>query len=199
MTPVEKLTHDEIAEIGARWLKRNGYPFAISNYTDATETELPDAIGFTSYGYSFLLEAKISVSDFKSDFKKRHRQDGAPAYGNYRGYITPEGLLDPKDIPYGWWLLEVYGKNKPFVRVVKGISTEKGYSEWDIEQGREGDKRYLRDLTVFLNGTRDEFRDSFENVKNPAPIFLKLIKRAVDDGVEMEKYANGKFKGGYKL
>ncbi len=197
---VDNLTHDEIAELGAKWLKRNGYPFAISNYTDATEMELPDAIGFTAYGESFLLEAKISISDFKSDFKKRHRQEGARAYGNKRGYIVPEGLLDPKDVPYGWWLLEVYGKNKPYVRVVKGIAVEKGYSSWSIEQGREGDEKYLENIHVARNGDFQEFnKHKFENVKNPAPIFLKLIRRAMDDGVEMEKYSNGKFKGGYKL
>ncbi|MBX2849955.1 MAG: hypothetical protein KTR16_16640 [Acidiferrobacterales bacterium] len=198
-TKVDLLTHDDIAEIGARWLKRNGYPIAISNYTDAVETELPDAIGFTAYGESFLLEAKVSVSDFKADFKKRHRQDGAKAYGNHRGYITPKDLLDPKEIPYGWWLLEVHGKNKPIIKVVKGIAKEKGYTTWDIEQGREGNKRYLTDITVERNGTFKEFREGFDNVKNPASIFLKLIRRAMDDGIEMEKYANGKFKGGYKL
>lgn len=157
-------------------------------------------LDFTSLGGSFLLEAKVSVSDFKADFKKPHRQEGALAYGDRRGYITPEGLLDPSDIPYGWWLLEVYGKNKPFVRVVKGVAKEKGYSEWDIEQGRDGDKRYLKDIWVSRNGDFKEFNwHKFENVRNPSSIFLKLIKRAMDDGVDMEKYANGKFKGGISL
>ena len=200
MKKVSDLTHDEISDIGAIWLRRNGYPFAISNYTDAVERELPDAIEFTAYGQSFLLEAKVSIEDFKSDFKKRHRQEGEKAYGDKRGYIAPEGLIDPKDVPYGWWLLEVYGKNKAYVKVTKGVAREKGYSEWSISQGRDGDKRYLENIYVARNGDFDELnKHKFKNVKNPSPIFLKLIRRAIDDGVEMEKYANGKSKGGYKL
>lgn len=194
MKLVKDLTHDEIAEVGARWLKGNGYPMAFSNYTDALATELPDAIGINGYGESFLLEAKVSVSDFKADFKKRHRQENAKAYGHFRGYITPAGLLDPKDIPYGWQLLEVHGKNKPIVKVIKGPAKEKGYSPWSVDQGRQGDKRYLEQIWVYRNGDAKEFNVAHKNVKSVESILIKILRRAIDDGVDIEKYSNGKFK-----
>lgn len=36
---VENLTHDEIAEIGANWLRNNGYQIAFANMVSATNGE----------------------------------------------------------------------------------------------------------------------------------------------------------------
>ncbi len=181
MTLVENLTHDEIAEIGARWLRGNGYPVAFSNMRSSAYGEQPDALGLNAYADSFLLEAKISRSDFLSDKNKPWRQHGKEAIGDSRGYITPKGLLKIEEIPYGWWLLEVHGKNKPIVKVIKGIVTvrdkkENGHFSWPYKTGRNCEREEMRHFS-------GSCRKSITNW------MIKITQRAALDGVDLNKYA----------
>lgn len=78
-------------------------------------TEHPDAIGWTRYGGSILVECKASRSDFFADQKKTARRT-PPEYqlGRRRFYVTPPGLIQPGELPPRWGLAEVYVS---FVRV----------------------------------------------------------------------------------
>lgn len=64
-----------------------------------------DAILFNSFS-SFMIETKISRSDFLIDFKKPHRQEGC-GVGNYRYYACPNGLIKPEELPPKWGLIYV--------------------------------------------------------------------------------------------
>ena len=195
---VAALGHDDIAEIGANWLRHNGYAYAFANMTSAVHGEQPDALGMNAWGESFLLEAKASRSDFLKDKKKHWRKDGN-GIGMYRGYITPKGLLKPEEIPYGWWLLEVHGKTKPVIKVIKGEAYEMGWSSWDIQQGRDGDSKYKSRINVMRNMNREELnhfskdRGAEYSFREELKWLLKIIKRGKQDGIEYEKYANRKY------
>jgi len=120
MTPIDQLTHDEIAVIGARKLKNMGYIAALANFAGTAGGEQPDTLGVKSCGETFLLEVKVSRADFLADAKKPWRGPDRRAIGHYRAYLTPKGLLKPSEIPYGWQLGEVHGKTKPVIKVLKG-------------------------------------------------------------------------------
>jgi hypothetical protein len=69
--------------------------------------ESPDVFGVDAKGISYLIECKISRSDFLSDQKKPWRLLPESSLGKYRYYAAPAGLLDPDEMPAGWGLLEV--------------------------------------------------------------------------------------------
>lgn len=98
--------HDELCKQGKRWLKKTiGARLAISEMRCLSYWgEIPDVIGWKS-GYSILIEAKTSLSDFRADFKKKFRQDQKCGMGNYRFYLCPEGLIKPEMLPENWGLL----------------------------------------------------------------------------------------------
>ncbi len=175
------LKHDDVAEIGARWLRRNGYPIAFANMRSNVATEQPDALGFNDIGESFLLEAKVSRSDFLADKKKPWRKDGN-GIGQRRGYIAPEGIIKPEEVPYGWWLLEVYGKMQPKVRVVKGIAYEQPSAQ-ERATTMAGRRR------VYRHGDHQEFTpDSGYSFRGETMWLLKIIRRMQQAGIPIEKY-----------
>ena len=62
-----------------------------------------DCCSISASGYSTEWEIKLSVSDFKAEFKKPHRQavfseTGVPAT-NYLNYVVPKGLVCLEDLP----------------------------------------------------------------------------------------------------
>jgi hypothetical protein len=107
----QTLTHSELIEIGARWLKNQCRCSVIlkelATYTSHGET--PDIIGFNSWR-SLMIEAKTSRSDFFADRKKIFRQHQEFGMGQYRFIICPAELLQPNEIYDGWGLLWVRGK-----------------------------------------------------------------------------------------
>ncbi len=56
-----------------------------------------DVLEITKSGYAYEYEVKISVSDFKADFKKKGKFDNPRT--NYFYYIVPENLIFVNDIP----------------------------------------------------------------------------------------------------
>ena len=177
MTVVSNLTHDQIADIGAAWVKRKGFPVSFSNMRSAAYGEQPDVLGFNAYGFTFLLESKVTRSDFFADQNKPWRTGGKESIGDHRGYITPANLLKPSEIPYGWWLLEVHGKNKPVVKIIKGEKKVKqaGYT-WPVTQYLHCDRAELN----HFNGSDKLKANNW---------LIKVIQRSIDDGVDMNKYA----------
>tara|TARA_Y100001001_G_scaffold158908_1_gene179099 strand:+ start:13411 stop:13875 length:465 start_codon:yes stop_codon:yes gene_type:complete len=99
--------HDKLVKLGARWLKRNGFPVVATELKCTGSREQPDVIGFRS-SCSAVIEVKVSRSDFLADSKKPERTDGG--LGIYRFYLCPEGLIVPADLPERWGLLEASGR-----------------------------------------------------------------------------------------
>lgn len=104
------MTHDELVERGARWLRSQGCHMVLREFCALTYTgEIPDVLGWKN-GQSVLIEAKASRSDFLADKHKPFRKDPALGIGQWRLYIAPPGMIKVEELPEGWGLLEVRGK-----------------------------------------------------------------------------------------
>jgi hypothetical protein len=183
MALVEDLTHDEIGVVAANKLSSMGYIAAMANVTAGGGGEQPDAIGFKSCGESFLVEAKVSRSDFLSDKKKPWREH-ENACGHYRAYLTPKGLLSPSEIPYGWQLWEVHGKTKPIVKVIKGaIKVKHPDYNWSAKE--------------YVNCDKEEYYHFVKraNYRGMLGLMATVMSRISDDGIALDQYASRNGKG----
>ena len=117
--------HDELCEAGKKWLiKSIGARLAISELVcNTTYGEIPDVIGWKS-GYSILIEAKTSRSDFQADKKKIFRQYPEYGMGTYRLFLCPDGLIKPEELPDSWGLLYYHPDKKK--RKIERIECFKG-------------------------------------------------------------------------
>jgi hypothetical protein len=77
---------------------------------------MPDAIGWKRACHSVLVECKISRSDFLADRDKPFRQKSDLGLGCERYYLTLPSLLQSKDLPPGWGLLEVRRRKVVIIR-----------------------------------------------------------------------------------
>jgi hypothetical protein len=73
--------------------------------------EKPDVLVMQSGAFSVLIECKVSRSDFLSDKNKLFRHWEDYGMGDHRYYATPKGLINPKELPDGWGLIEVSENN----------------------------------------------------------------------------------------
>lgn len=101
-----KPTHKELCDRAAHWLQssKNCKVVLIERNTGRGGEE-PDAIGWTPCGYSYLVEVKVSRSDFLADKKKDHRKRPDTGMGKSRFYLCPKGMIQPDEVPDGWGLL----------------------------------------------------------------------------------------------
>ncbi len=58
----------------------------------------------------------MTRSDFLADMTKPHRAEASLGMGNYRYYMTPEGLIDPEEVPQRWGHVEVTSRGHLKVR-----------------------------------------------------------------------------------
>lgn len=101
------LTHADVVARAVRWLR--GHHACSSAYAELVVMGvpvIPDAIGFRR-GWSILVEAKVSRSDFRADLGKAIHRNPDSCPGQERWYLTPPGLLSPHELPRGWGLAEV--------------------------------------------------------------------------------------------
>lgn len=113
------MTHSEITLLASKWLSKHSENVTVPNcnlvaYETKTATEsgeIPDVIGWCSWA-SILIEVKISRGDFLKDKKKSFRLDSKLGVGNFRYYICPSGLIDPRELPEDWGLLYIDDKGK---------------------------------------------------------------------------------------
>jgi hypothetical protein len=107
------LTHNQLVEIGAKWLTSRCSVVVTELATFSPEQ--PDVLGWMDRA-SILIECKASRADFKADSKKPFRQFPDMGVGVERYYLTPAKLIAPDEIPNGWGLLESNGSR---VRTIK--------------------------------------------------------------------------------
>lgn len=103
------MTHQKLVETAVRWLRRYGCGVVLSEQSCASG-ETPDAIGWKRGCHSVLVECKISRSDFLVDRQKPFRQKNEAGMGCERYYLAPAGLLQGDELPSGWGLLELRGR-----------------------------------------------------------------------------------------
>ena len=72
--------------------------------------EMPDAIGWKKACHSVLVESKVSRADFLADRDKPFRKKPEIGVGCERYYLAPRGLIRIEELPTGWGLLEVCGR-----------------------------------------------------------------------------------------
>lgn len=130
------MTHDDLVERAARWLKNSRKCCVVTTETESAGTvEIPDAVGWHRNGTSTLIECKVNRSDFTGD---RHRRDGGGkvsgrrrrrgygGIGTRRYYMAPKGLITACDaLPWGWGRLELCGS-----RVFERVSPEPRHPDW---------------------------------------------------------------------
>lgn len=71
---------------------------------------MPDAMGWKNACHSVLLECKVTRADFLADRAKPFRQRPETGVGSERYYLAPQGLIEVEELPCGWGLLEVCGR-----------------------------------------------------------------------------------------
>lgn len=102
-----------------------------------------DVFRLQSNGFIIEYEIKMSVSDFKADFSKKkgdinkheHIREGKRC--NRFFFVTPKGLIDPKEIPDYCGLMEFDGRYftvpKPAKLIHRNKVGEKYYKELSIK------------------------------------------------------------------
>ena len=95
--------------MAVRWLRRYRCGVVLSEQS-CVSGEMPDAIGWKKACHSVLVESKVSRGDFLADRDKRFRQKPEMGVGCERYYLAPRGLIRIVELPMGWGLLEVWGR-----------------------------------------------------------------------------------------
>jgi hypothetical protein len=121
------VTHAKLVSLAVAWLRRYRCGVVLSEQA-CISGEMPDAIGWKKACHSVLVECKISRADFLADRDKAFRQKPETGVGCERYYLAPRGLIRPDELPAGWGMLEVSGreveKRKPSA---KNLRTEIGF------------------------------------------------------------------------
>ena len=109
--PVEAslVTHAKLVAMAVQWLRRYRCGVVLSEQA-CVSGEMPDAIGWKKACRSVLVECKVSRADFVADRDKPFRQRPEIGVGCERYYLVPRGLVRIEELPTGWGLLEVWGR-----------------------------------------------------------------------------------------
>jgi hypothetical protein len=109
------------------WLRRYRCGVVLSEQA-CISGEMPDAIGWKKACHSVLVECKISRADFLADREKAFRQNPDTSVGCERFYLAPRGLIRSEELPAGWGLLEVSGREIEKVKPSrKNLRSEIGF------------------------------------------------------------------------
>jgi hypothetical protein len=100
----KSVTHEQLVKAGKIWLLNTKRCRVVATELVTGVQEQPDIIGWQNFK-SFMIECKVSRSDFFADAKKSHRLPKC-GMGEMRWYLTPRGLVKPEEVPDGWGLIE---------------------------------------------------------------------------------------------
>ena len=104
-------THAELVHRAVRWLRRHHKCSIVYSEMATGAMETPDAIGWR-FGFSRLIECKVSRSDFFKDQKTKmgaiHADRGM---GGQRWYLVPDEMVTAEEVPK-WWGLAYVKKNR---------------------------------------------------------------------------------------
>src|ERR1035437_7573376 len=121
------VTHAKLVSMAVRWLRRYRCGVVLSEQACASG-EMPDAIGWKRACHSVLVESKVSRADFLADRDKPFRQTPETGVGCERYYLALRGLIRIEELPAGWGLLEVYGREIERVKAsAKNLRSEAGF------------------------------------------------------------------------
>ncbi len=109
------------------WLRRYRCGVVLSEQA-CVSGEMPDAIGWKKACHSVLVESKVSRGDFLADRGKPFRLKPESGVGCERYYLAPRGLIRVEELPAGWGLLEVCGREVERVKPsAKNLRTALGF------------------------------------------------------------------------
>ena len=124
------LSHSRLVDEAVRWLRSYRCGIVLSEQS-CSSGETPDAIGWKKRNHSVVIECKISRADFLADAVKPWRTKPECALGCERYYLAPQKMLRREELPPGWGLLEVSGrqvqlaqKSKKNLRSAAGFANE---------------------------------------------------------------------------
>ena len=103
------MTHEKLVARAIAWLRRYGCDVVLSEQS-CSSGETPDAIGWKRACHSVVVECKISRADFLADRDKPFRRQSELGMGCERYYLSPAGLINANELPEGWGLLELRGR-----------------------------------------------------------------------------------------
>ncbi len=113
--------------MAVRWLRQYRCGVVLSEQA-CVSGEMPDAIGWKKACHSVLVECKVSRGDFLADRDKPFRLKPEAGVGCERYYLAPRGLIRADEVPAGWGLLEVEGREVERVKSsAKNLRTELGF------------------------------------------------------------------------
>jgi hypothetical protein len=105
----DSMTHEKLVSRAVSWLRSYGCGVVLSEQSCASG-ETPDAIGWKRGCHSVVVECKVSRADFLADRDKEFRQKPEIGMGCERFYLVPAGLMKSDELPGGWGLLELRGR-----------------------------------------------------------------------------------------
>ena len=109
------------------WLRRYRCGVGLSEQA-CVSGEMPDAIGWKKACHSVLVESKVSRGDFLADRGKPFRLKPESGVGCERYYLAPRGLIRVEELPAGWGLLEVCGREVERVKAsAKNLRSAVGF------------------------------------------------------------------------
>lgn len=109
------------------WLRRYRCGVVLSEQACASG-EMPDAIGWKKACHSVLVECKVSRADFLADRAKPFRLQPENGVGSERYYLAPKGLIRIEELPGGWGLLEICGREiQTMKRSAKNLRSNAGF------------------------------------------------------------------------
>lgn len=121
------MTHAKLVAMAVRWLRRYRCGVVLSEQA-CVSGEMPDAIGWKKACHSVLVESKVSRGDFLADRGKPFRLKPESGVGCERYYLAPRGLIRVEELPAGWGLLEVCGREVERVKSsAKNLRTALGF------------------------------------------------------------------------
>ena len=107
--------------------------------------------------------------------------------------------MKPEEVPYGWMLLECFGKTKFKIRIVKGRKRVEGTYEWIDMNGNTRKSTGMHD--EYFHTDKEEYYhfktssyNSKENgyLKDVVHWYQLILDRIKESGVDVEQFSNRK-------